>query len=261
MGSALAFLTLVRPSYLYLFYGFTTFFLTFALLKRHKTDILRFLLLGTVFIAAVSPWAIRNKVQFDSFALTSGNYAEAILLQRVSYNDMSWPEVAVSFLYWFPDFGDSLAQKIFPPALTAKLGWDQGSYYMQGQAYEAKIQALSDQLGGSDKILNHLIFNQVLTVKHMVLSLALAWRGLFIAKYWSVLGFISFAGLMVYTLRLGDYRLLALSLPIFFMVAFHAGLSVSIPRYNIPLVFPYALSMAWYIKAYGQKFFAKIRHA
>ncbi|GJL85504.1 MAG: hypothetical protein DHS20C02_12790 [Micavibrio sp.] len=253
----LAVLTLIRPSYLYLFYGFAAFLVVTATINRTKSSWLRLGVLVVTFIMIVSPWAIRNKTNFDSFTLTSGGYAEAILVQRINYNQMSWPEVGVAMLYWLPDFGDSLAKKVFPTHLHDKLGWNENSYY--GQGYGPRIEVLSKELGGSDKILGHLIKEEVLTPKHIAVSVPLALRGTFIAKYWGLVGFIAFIALLIQTLRQKDYTILIISLPLFYMVAFHAGLSVSIPRYNLPLVTIYALSMAYYINIYGQKIVTKIR--
>lgn len=251
IGITLGVLTLVRPSYLYLFYSFALLFASlWAFQKNHRAG-MRFLLLAAVFTVCVAPWAIRNKLQFNSYTLTSGGYAEAILVQRTNYNQMSWPEIGVAMIYWLPDFGDSLAREIFPQKLHARLGWDKGTYYAQG--YGKQIETLSRDLGGHDKILPHLIREEILSLKHIAVSIPLALRGTFIAKYWSLIGFIAFITLSVHTVKRRNYALLVIAAPLFFMVAFHAGLSVSVPRYNLPLIALYALSIAWYVRLYGTK--------
>jgi len=198
-----------------------------------------------------------NKIHFDSYALTSGDYGESILIQRTNYNQMSWLEAGVAMIYWFPDFGDSLAQKLFPEEWSKRLGWGEGTYYRQ--QYEEKLEQLSLELGGRDKVLGYLIREEVFTPKHIVTSVPLALRGALIAKYWGIIGFIAFVVLCVQTLRSKDSSILIIALPLFFIVAFHAGLSVSIPRYNLPLLALYALSMAWYLNFYGQKIAFKHR--
>ncbi len=255
---SLAALTLIRPSYLYLFYGFVVFFTAVWIRKKDRRAGLQFAVLVVGFILAVSPWAIRNKIFLNSYTLTSGGYAEAILVQRTNYNQMSWPEVAVAMVYWLPDFGDSIAQNFFPEHLYNKLNWDEGSYYSQG--YSKKMKSLSQQLGGENKVLRYLISEEVLTLKHVAVSFPLAIRGVFIAKYWGLAGFLAFVVLLIQSLRRHDYSLALISLPVFFMVAFHAGLSVSIPRYNLPLVALDALSLAWYINLYGHSIAFKIRN-
>lgn len=253
----LGILTLIRPSYLYLFYGFVLFFAVLWAIRRNKQSFLNLAVLILAFIVSVSPWAIRNKIHFDSLALTTGGYAEAILIQRTNYNQMSWLEVGVSMIYWLPDFGDGLAEKLFPEELHNKLGWGEGTYY--DQQYQDKIAQLESQLGDKDKILGHIIKTEILTAKHVATSIPLAMRGVFIAKYWGLIGFIAFLFLLVQTARKKEYGVLVISLPLFFMVAFHAGVSVSIPRYNLPLIMLYALCMAWYMDLYGRKLFEKIK--
>lgn len=251
IGAALGVLTLVRPSYLYLFYATILFFIGLCLFQKSRKTILGALSILLAFIVVVSPWSIRNKTQLDTFALTSGGYAEAILVQRTNYNQMSWAEVGVAMIYWLPDFGDSLAKNMFPEELHRKLGWGQDTYY--SQQYAEKISSLSKELGGEERILSHLVMEEILTPKHVAVSLPLALRGLYIAKYWGLIGLIAFLFFLRKTVKEKDYSVLLLSLPLFFMVAFHAGLSVSISRYNLPLILVYALSMAWYINFYGQK--------
>ena len=251
IGVTLGVLTLVRPSYLYLFYGFAFMFAGLWAFQKHRRAGMRFLVLAAVFTICVAPWAIRNKLQFDSYTLTSGSYAEAILIQRANYNQMSWAEIAVAMIYWFPDFGDSLAREIFPQQLHARLGWDKGTYFAQG--YERQIETLSRDLGGHDKIMPHLIREEILSLKHIAVSIPLALRGTFIAKYWGLIGFIAFIALSAHMARRRNYTLLVMAAPLFFMVVFHAGLSVSVPRYNLPLIALYSLSMAWHVRLYGTK--------
>ena len=253
---ALAFLTLVRPSYLYLFFGFVLFFVGLAIVKRSKFQLLHLSVFVFAFVIGVMPWAIRNKIQFDTFALTTGGYAEAILIQRTNYNQMSWPEIGVAMIYWLPGFGDSLSEKIFPEHLYKRLGWDKGSYYKIG--YRDPLEELTEQLGERDQVLSHLIKEEVLTLKHVAVSVPLAVRGTLMVKYASILGFITFILLSIQTVRRGNYALIVLALPLFFMVAFHAGLSVSIARYNLPLIVLYTLTLAYYFNFYGCRLVQKL---
>jgi 4-amino-4-deoxy-L-arabinose transferase-like glycosyltransferase len=257
IGLSLAFLTLTRPSYLYLFYAFILFFVILCLIKRDRDSFIKTGILIASFVIAILPWALRNKTHFDSYALTSGGYAETILTQRISYNQMSWEEVGVAMIYWLPDFGDSLAPQLFPEELYNKLSWDQDSYYKR---YRKNKDDFAKMLGGEDKVVGYLIREEVLTPKHVAVSIPLAIRGIFIAKYWGLVGFIAALALGIQAFRRKDYSILLMAAPLLFMVAFHAGLSVSIPRYNLPLIALYALAMAWYINLYAGKALAKIRH-
>lgn len=257
IGIMLGILTLIRPSYLYLFYGFTLFFTGLWICKRSRKTGLTFVILILSFAVTVSPWSVRNKLQFGSYGLTTGGYAEAILIERTNYNQMRWQEIPVAMIYWLPDFGDSLARTLFSDDLHNKLGWGDDTYYAQG--YLKKYQALSEELGGEDKILGYLIREELFSVKHFAVSVALALRGSFVAKYWGLTGFIAFLCLLIQTVKCRKYEILIISLPLFYMVAFHAGLSVSISRYNSPLIILYSLSIASYIHFYGQKIVTKVR--
>ena len=258
IGAILGVMTLVRPSYLYLFYGFFAFFSVYALLHLNKRNFLILLSLIVTFIAVISPWSLRNKAHFDSYALTHDDYAEIILVERTNYNQMSWPEVGVAMIYWLPDFGDSLAEDIFPDHLHNRLGWHDGSYY--GLRSGSRIEKLTEELGDRRAITGHIIKNDILTVKHMAVSVPLALRGFWVGKYFGLIGFIAFAALLFQTIRQKDYRLLIISLPVIYMVAFHAGLSVSIPRYNLVLIALYGFSVAYYLEKYGSKLVTKIRN-
>lgn len=252
----LGLMTLSRPSFLYLFIGTMVFFSILATTKRDKLSVPSLLVVIITFISVITPWSLRNKAQFDSYALTHSEYSAIILIERTNYNQMSWPEVLTAFVYWLPDFGDSLSEKIFPEHLYKKLGWDNNSYYGQG-AYD-RLTKLSEELGSREKITGHIIRKEILTPKHIAVSVPLGMRGLYIAKYWGLVGLVSFLILLSSMMRKKDYRLLVVSLPALYMAAFHAGLSVSIPRYNLVLIIPYAISIAWYLEKYGRKTFTKI---
>lgn len=257
LGISLGLMTLVRPSYMYLFYGFILFFTGYTVFRFSKTSLFSLLALILLFTVVIAPWSLRNKKHFDSYALTHSEYGEIILTERTNYNQMSWPEVGVAMIYWLPDFGDSLAEKIFPEHLHNKLGWHDKSYY--GQGVHKRITQMTEELGSRDKIVSHLVKTEVLTPKHIATTFPLAMRGLYVSKYWGLVGLIAFVLLLIQTIRKKDYRLLIISLPVLYMVDFHAGLSVSIPRYNLVLITLYGISMAWYLEKYGHKFFTKIR--
>ena len=245
LGAVLGLLTLIRPSHLYLFYGFVLFFVGMIAVVRTKATFVRTLVLILGFVLCVSPWAMRNYNHFGSPKLTAGTYAGLVLSERIAYNRMSYAEWGASFLYWFPDVGDSLSEKFLPPSLYNKLGWEDGTYY---RTYSKQIYFQNlEEAGGNDALLVYLLKEEILPdiVKHVMVSIPLALRASFVAKYWGVVGFIAFLVLLYTTMRRKDYRLLVMSLPVLYMVAFNAGVSVSIPRYNFPLIALYAFAMAW----------------
>jgi 4-amino-4-deoxy-L-arabinose transferase-like glycosyltransferase len=243
-GVMLGLAALTRPAYAYLFFGVAGTLAVAAMAARRKGLLIALAAFTVAYGIVVAPWLLRNKQLFDRYALTS-SYAGDILSQRVAYNRMGWAEFGIAWLYWFPDFGDNLAYMIFPPDLCRKLGWDTGSYY--ADVAPALYDAAEEEAGDPDAVLPLLIRTEVLgnPVKHTLVSLALAWRGLFVASYWGLVGLACFIAVLIRQTRRRDHALLVASLPVWFMVGFHAFVSVSIPRYNLALIPLYAFALAW----------------
>jgi len=252
-GAMLGLAAMTRPAYAYLFYAMTGVLLIVAFARWRRTLLLASLLFAVAYSVVVLPWMVRNKALFDRFALTTV-YAGDILAQRIAYNRMSWAEFGVSFIYWFPDVGDHLAHVLFPRRYSDKLSWDPGSYYVTvaPDIYRDIVKKVDDP----EEIVPFLLRTEILAhpIKHALVSLPLAFRAMFISKYWGVAGLICFIVFVIRQLKRGDYTFLVLSLPIWFMVAFHALVSVSIPRYNLALIPFYAYAMAWVIYASGYRF-------
>lgn len=249
-GAVLGLAALTRPAYGYLFYAISAVLAAVAILRWRRALLLGFALFALAYGIVVAPWLIRNEMRFDRLALTTG-YDGNILAQRVAYNRMSWREFGLAFLLWFPDIGDNLAKLAAPKKDFIKLTWDPGSYYEEvGPNVYAEAQKAA---GNEDAVAGYLIRTEILghPVKHTLITLPLAFRGLFVSKYWGVLGLVCFVSLVIRKLRGSDYTLLLLSLPIWFMVLFHAFISVSIPRYNLALIPFYAYAMAWAVCAAG----------
>lgn len=193
---------------------------------------------------AIVPWMVRNAVEIGVFNVTMG-YGGEILAQRVAYDAMSWHEYLAGWFFYLPDFGTSLARALFPPDWYARLGWDPGSYYDYGiNTLSAHTAAAA---GGVQHQIAYLVRHYILAdlPKFTAVSLLLAWRGLWIGKYF---GFVTFplfvAALAAPRLRRRAGRLLFLSLPALFMLAFQAAVSVSMNRYNIDLSASFAIGAA-----------------
>ena len=83
--------------------------------------------------------------------------------------------------------------------------------------------------------------------KHSLVSVALAYRGVWIVKYWTLLA----VPVLFYLLYGGTFRgrhrdLLVFSLPALFMLGLHAFVSVNVHRYNIILMPSLALATGWF---------------
>ncbi|MGE0484285.1 MAG: hypothetical protein AB7Q81_09095 [Gammaproteobacteria bacterium] len=242
IGCCLGGLTLVRPEFFYLGLAGAVVFAAAGLVRgKRALAFRRCAAYGLAFALVVGPWAARNAMTFGSPALTA-TYGGQILAQRVSYNRMSARELGVAFVYWLPDFGDSLARRLFQPAAYERLGFGPGTYYAEGMPYHAEV---SRRVGGDDRVARALIVDDVLghPLKHALVTVALAWRAVFVGKLW---GLLALAALTWISWRRPAQRraLWHAGAPGWFMLLFYAAVSVSIPRYAICLLPVFALALA-----------------
>ncbi|MBF0246618.1 MAG: glycosyltransferase family 39 protein [Alphaproteobacteria bacterium] len=185
--------------------------------------------------AVVAPWLARNAALFDKPALTSG-YDDMILVQRLSYNRMTPDELAASFVYWLPDFGDALAAKLFPKESYARLDFGEPGGFYSGalETYKAEVDAKR----GAQPRFAYLIEHELLgnLGKHVAVTFAMVWRGMFVGKVWGLVAWAMFLPLLVWAAVRGWGALVVLALPPVFLLGLNAFVSVSIPRYNLALI-------------------------
>lgn len=260
-GAALSFAALSRPSYLYLIYLAVLILATAAI--AHPRVPIRWQQLGAFVSAAfvvLAPWMLRNLWSFGDVALTSG-YGGFILVQRVSYNSMTWTELGVSLIAWLPDFGDSLARALFPSETYVRLGWDDPtSFYAigNGQLMEETLAAS----GGRSGHLSYLLHHYVLTdpFKHLAVTLPLTLRGIWAGKYLALA-----AALLVIPVGREMARrrcmlpFFALAMPPLLMTALHALISVNVVRYNVPMIATYAFIVAFAIVVIAPRYIRWLR--
>jgi len=249
-GIAIGLCTLVRPSYLYLYYAMVPL-LSVALAFGQQLYFTRVagLIAAYLFggLVIMGPWMLRNYGYFGDFALTEG-YGAYSLAVRVAYNDMSWSEWFVSFVYWLPDFGDSLAKALFPAETYVRLAQISDAvttYYELGHG--AKMRETLAAAGGREKHLGYLLKHDVLGdwFKHLMVTVSLALRGMWAGKYLALIGVVLLwpvAGLMVRRKMLTPFLLFAL--PLFFMVWL---VSLNVVRYNIALILLYAFIISMWV--------------
>lgn len=243
-GASLGLLTLTRPEFLYLALAVLALRVLWALAapapRRHSAWTAVLALVAACALIVV-PWSARNYATFGDPALTE-TYGGQILAQRVQYNRMTAAEFGAAFVYWLPDFGDSLARRMLPESSYRRLGFQPGTYYADGLAYHAK---LARERGGDAAATAALLREDVLghPVKHGLVTLALAWRGVFIAKLWGLGGLLAFVAVLI---RRSPARaaFARASWPAWFMLLFYAAVSVAIPRYSVCFVPIFSVALA-----------------
>jgi len=247
-GVLLALMTLTRPEYLYLAVILFAAVFMIAAITKNKRIATQGIAASLIFICLLAPWAVRNHHHFGSPALTGGNYGEIILSHRAAYNQMGVRQWLGSFIYWLPDFGDSMAKRVLPEAwYWQHIDERDGSFQ---DIAETKISYVLGADDGGSKGVGYLLRTEVLDhpLKHGLVSIPLIWRGAFIAKYWGIIGAFAYFLLLARCIKNRHWLLAVVSLPAWFLVVFHAAISVNVPRYNLMLVGVYSLAWAWMLQ-------------
>lgn len=253
LGLAMGLLALIRPSYIYQAYAILA---ALPLLRRFRGaaavgpyGLGATLWAAAGYVIAVLPWMLRNAVTVGQFSLTAG-YDSFILAQRMIYNQMTWAEWAAAWVYWLPDFGDNLAIRLFGEGAVRKLSLlDPGGYH--GAGNPPVPEHMQKQPGGAPATIGYLLSLLLADLpKHLMVSLVMAWQGLWAGKY------ITFVAVLITPFALpamaaaGWLRgFLVVAAPVVFMVGFNAFVSVSVPRYNLPVLWVSALIAAAVVEA------------
>jgi hypothetical protein len=238
LGVGLGLLTLARPEYLYLAIAIGLAGAALCLWRRQ---------LGLAMLAAcvlagltMAPWSLRNERLFGTAAPTSG-YAGFILAQRMAYEAMTPTEWAAEWLYSLPGFGPAAARLVFPGSV-ARLGWQDrpDTFYMVGNTTMVQ-QMAADAPNPADQV-GYLVRTYALPhpFRFAAVTLVMAWKSLWVRKYFSLIGVPFFFVMAWQTIRHRDAARLAFVLPLLFVVALHAATTVATPRYSLILVPAYA---------------------
>jgi hypothetical protein len=194
--------------------------------------------------AVMAPWILRNGLTLGHFAISFG-YDSHTLVQRVSFNSMTWREWAMSFLCWLPD-GSGMGSQLFGRGVCTKFMWNESpdTFYMVGMT--TLMQETVAAAGGWEHHLGYLLREYIIphAVWHAMVSIPFALRGAWIDHYW---GFVLAPICAVVTWRAarrGDAAMLLVTLPGWFMLALHSAVAVNQVRYNLMLVLPFSLAGA-----------------
>ena len=244
LGAALGLLTLTRPEYLYLIAGFALVAIPLLMWRRR----LAMAMLAACLAACVvlAPWSVRNERLFGTAAPTWG-YAGFILAQRMAYEAMTPMEWTAQWLYALPGFGPAAARMLFPGSV-ARLGWQDrpDTFYMVGNttALQQLRTAAPDPADQVPYLLRRYVWPH--PVRFFAVTLVLAWKSLWVRKYFSLVAFPFLVALCIRALRRRDAGLIAFLAPPLFIVALHAATSVATPRYSLILVPCYAAAFGFY---------------
>ncbi len=213
-----------------------------------------------VCLAGIVPFYLYFSLCCGTASLSAPHLLEAALSHRVAYNAMDMREWLAGWIYFLPDFGDTLTPALFPDVDPIRLGWDANSYYVYGRdVLHAEMRALTRPEPATSQLIETYVLGDPLW--HSATSALLFWRGLFVGKLW---GLVALPVLLAYPiLKAAPNRLafVMLCLPILAIAAIQSVISVSIPRYNIALILPMSLAVSWTALALASGFYRRFRPA
>ena len=241
-GGLLGFAVLTKPGFLYLALACLLAGAPLATRRRYRAAFVGF---AVCLAGVLAPWFARNLLVMHRLALTHG-YDSHTLVQRLSFDAMSWREYRLSFVCWLPD-GNALGRALAGRGACDRFGWSDrpDTFYRIGLG--PMLQSTLAAAGGYDHHLGYLLRRYILPhpLWYAAVSLPLALRGAWIDHDWGlVLGPICLWHTIV-ALRdeeAAERPFLAIALPAWFMLAFNASVAVNQTRYNLMLVPAYAIA-------------------
>lgn len=251
-------LALTRPTFFYLFFILLAFSLLyiFILYRRialsHKVTLIFSFIIP--FALVVSPWLARNYYNFDRPSITLG-YGDKALSSRLAHNKMTDKEYLYGWIYWLPDFGDSLARDLFGKDAIKRFDHNNPYSFLlhERSLLLAEVQeninrskSVSNFQGTASPerwLINRYIIGDL--YNHIKVTMLMAWRGVFVEKYFGLFGLLFLLWGLTNGLKqhVGPHFFL-ISLPPLILLFFHAAISFSIPRYNILLILPMSIAMS-----------------
>lgn len=252
-GIALGLAVLSRPAFLYLLWAGLTLG-AFAVVRHRSARLAGEL--GAFACGAgavVLPWVLRNALVLHRASLSFG-YASHTLVQRIAFDAMTPREYGLSFICWLPD-GSGLGKLLAGRGACDRFGWDEhpDSFYSIGTG--PLMQQSLEASGGWANHMHYLVHHFLLAepLKHLLVTIPLALRGLYVDHYWGLVLAPVSALATIRAVRRRDAGVLLLSLPAWFLLLFNALVAVNQPRYNLLLILPFSLSGALLIEAFLQR--------
>ena len=232
---------LTKPAFQALYFAGCAVGLVLAVHRGVWRPLIAFALGGA---AVMAPWILRNGLTLGHYAISFG-YDSHTLVQRISFDSMTWREYAMSYLCWLPD-GSGMGSQLFGQGACTKFMWNErpDTFYMVGMT--TLMQQTVAAAGGWDHHLAYLLHTYIFphALWHAMVSIPFALRGAWIDHYW---GFVLAPICAVITwraLRRADTAMLLVTLPGWLMLALHAAVAVNQVRYNLMLVLPFSLAGA-----------------
>jgi 4-amino-4-deoxy-L-arabinose transferase-like glycosyltransferase len=197
----------------------------------------------------IGPWIVRNHVSVGKWGLTE-EYGSAVLIERFAYNDMSPMEFVTAFPYCTPGLGDLLFDQVYGrDSMHRFVFHTRDSFFHVGRG---RRDLLVNEHGRLDPLIGDIVRDEMRTSwwRHLLVSIPLAWCGLWAGWIVSLVLIPLFACASVRAIRQREPVLLLYAAPAIIMLGLHAAVASHYTRYNLILIGPSAIAAAWIISAW-----------
>ena len=203
----------------------------------------RFIRLAVVFAighaVVVGGWMTRNWVELGQPMITQrGGH---VLAHRVELNTMTPTEYGVAFLWWTRGFGDNLARKLVAIEDYTRFELRDANGFYNAEQTKWIAEVAMHRQAGADQFAAEAAAGRTMRdaiagswFKNLLVTFPVGYRGLFIDEF-IVLTF-PFLVLLIVARRRRKSGYLWFALPGLYGLAFHAGLTLHLPRHSIPLL-------------------------
>ena len=222
---------------------------------RVVTSVLAF---AAAFMVVVLPWATRNAISVGKFALTE-EYGSVTLIERFAFDRMTAREFLLAFPYCVPGIGPRVVQFIFGADAMVRFHYEQpGSFYEIGSRERWSLVATRKRI---DPIIGGLFRAEMKENwwRYILVSMPLAWCGMWVGGWLSILLVPTFAATCVAAIRRAKPVFLLYAAPALVMLGLHAALASHYSRYNLALIGPFAAGAAWLMASMGASLRARWR--
>jgi hypothetical protein len=242
-GGLLGLLCLTKPSFLILFPGIAALSLLYGyrLSKEPQPRTGRRVLgFSMAFAIVVGLWTGRNAISVGKFGLTE-EYGAAALIERFAYDEMTARELLQAFPYCMPGVGGLAFDQVSGTDSMHRFVYHtSGSFFNVGRD---RRNALVREHQRLDPIIGAIVLDEMRTRwwRYLLVSIPLAWCGMWAGSLTSLLLIPAFAMACVRALLMGQPLLLLYAAPAMSMLPLYAMVGNHYTRYNLILIGPYAV--------------------
>ncbi len=244
-GLLLGLLCLTKPSFLVLFpLGLALTGPYFYCLPQRPAHRLRPLLaFSLAFAVVVGGWVVRNAVSVGKIGFTE-EYGAAALIERFAFNDMTAREYFQAFPYCTPGFGELVFDQSAAGSMHRFTYYTPGSFFNVGRD---RRNALLARYGRLDPEISGIVADELRANwwRHLLISLPLAWCGMWPGWIASLLLVPLFAWAFFYCVRNRKPLFPLYALPPLANLALVGLVGNQSTRYNLILIGPYAIGTAF----------------